>query len=97
MALEINETKLKEGLLGLVIALVEIIAEVLKLQALKRMSSGRLSEERIEALGQNIMDIEEVIEHLKREQGLEEAVCNIRDQLDDLLEDLLIKTENPSY
>ncbi|HEX3043439.1 MAG TPA: gas vesicle protein GvpK [Bacillota bacterium] len=94
MAIQIQEDKLKEGLLGLVVALVEIIAEVLKLQALKRITSGRLDEEQVERLGQSMMEIEMVIEKIKIEQGLEETVGEIRGNLDDLIEDLLIRSDD---
>jgi len=37
MAIHIDEDNLKSGVLGLVLALVEVIRDALKLQALKRM------------------------------------------------------------
>ncbi|MDP2951752.1 MAG: gas vesicle protein GvpK, partial [Chloroflexota bacterium] len=46
----IDEKSLKHGLLGLVMALVEIIRDALKLQALKRMEGGSLTEEEVERL-----------------------------------------------
>jgi hypothetical protein len=93
VAIQIQEDKLKEGLLGLVVALVEIIAEVLKLQALKRITSGQLDEEQVERLGQSMMEIEIVIDRIKIEQGLEETISEIRGNLDDLIEDLLIRSD----
>lgn len=90
MTIQIQEDKLKEGLLGLVVALVEIIAEVLKLQALKRITSGRLDEDQVERLGQSMMEIENAIARIKIEQGLEETVGEIRSNLDDLIEEVLI-------
>jgi replicative DNA helicase len=90
MAIQIQEDKLKEGLLGLVVALVEIIAEVLKLQALKRITSGRLDDDQVERLGQSMMEIENAIARIKIEQGLEETVGAIRSNLDDLIEEVLI-------
>lgn len=94
MPIKIEEDKLKEGLLGLVIALVEIIAEVLKLQAIRRMEDG-LSPESVERLGQNIFDIFETIDQIKREQGLEESVNAIRDNLDSVIDDFLNTLVNP--
>ncbi|HYH03227.1 MAG TPA: gas vesicle protein GvpK [Bacillota bacterium] len=93
MPVKIEEEKLKEGLLGLVIALVEIIAEVLKLQALKRITTGRLTEVQVDRLGQGIMDIETTVEKIKREQGLESSVADFRNNLDDLVEDVLVRFE----
>ncbi len=94
MPIKIEEDKLKEGLLGLVVALVEIIAEVLKLQAIRRMEEG-LSPESIERLGQNIYDIFEVIEQIKRDQGLAESVNAIRENLDTVIDDFVNTLVNP--
>ena len=41
--LEINEKELKQGVLGLVMALVEVIHEALKHQAVRRMEGGSLT------------------------------------------------------
>jgi hypothetical protein len=92
--IKIEEDKLKEGLLGLVVALVEIIAEVLKLQAIRRMEEG-LSPESIERLGQNIFDIFEVIEQIKKDQGLAESVNAIRENLDCVIDDFVNTLVNP--
>ena len=43
MVIDINEDNLKQGLLGLIVALVEIIKEALERQALRRIESGKLS------------------------------------------------------
>jgi hypothetical protein len=95
MTVKIEEDKLREGLLGLVIALVEIIAEVLKIQAVKRITSGHLASESIERLGQSIMDIEDAINAIKMEQGLEESVATIRNGLDDVVDELLDSIARP--
>lgn len=96
MTVKIEEDRLKEGLLGLVIALVEIIADVLKLQAIKRITSGHLSEANVEKLGQAIMDIEETIERIKEEQGLASTVNDIRDNLDDVVDEFIDKIILPN-
>ncbi len=44
MAIRLDEKNLKSGLLGLVVALVEIIQELLERQALRRIEGGSLSE-----------------------------------------------------
>lgn len=89
MPFEVKAENLKEGLLGLVVALVEVIAEVLKAQAVKRCTGGTLSAEGIERLGQGIMDIEAVLTKIKNEQGLNQTVSDIRHELDDLIDQLL--------
>lgn len=95
MPIDINEDNLKHGILGLVIALVEIITEALKLQALKRMEGGSLTEEEIERLGQALQDLDRAIEEIKKEQGVAEAVKSIRDGLDDLVDNVLDELINP--
>jgi len=95
MVLEIDEKNLKHGVLGLVIALVEIIRDALKLQAFKRMESGNLTEEEIERLGRAFADLDMAIEEIKQEQGIIESVQAIRDGLDDVVDDVLDKLLNP--
>jgi len=95
MVLEIDEKNLKHGVLGLVIALVEIIRDALKLQAFKRMESGNLTEEEIERLGRTLSDLDVTIEEIKQEQGINESVQAIRDGLDDIVDDVLDKFLNP--
>jgi hypothetical protein len=92
--IKIEEDKLKEGLLGLVVALVEIIAEVLKLQAIRRIEAG-LSPESVERLGQSIFDIFSALERIKKEQGLEETVDGIRENLDCVIDEFLNTLVNP--
>ncbi len=95
MVLDIDERSLKHGLLGLVIALVEIIRDALKLQAMKRMESGRLAEEEVERLGEALMDLDAAIEEMKEEQGVFESVKSIRDGLDEYVDAVLDEMINP--
>jgi transposase len=66
MTINIDEENLKEGLLGLVVALVEIIEEVLERQAIRRMEGGRLSDEEMERLGDALSELDEALEKIKR-------------------------------
>jgi len=95
MPIDINEDNLKHGVLGLVIALVEIIKDALKLQAMKRMEGGSLSEEEMERLGKALMDLDAAIEGIKKEQGVTESVKSVRDGLDNIVDDVLDKMINP--
>ncbi|MCX6683915.1 MAG: gas vesicle protein K [Methanoregula sp.] len=95
MTIEIDENNLKEGVLGLVIAVVEILEEALKIQALKRMDSGLLSDEEIERLGKSLMDLHVAIEQIKTDQGLTKTVGEIRAELDDIVDDVVEKMVNP--
>jgi hypothetical protein len=93
--LDIKEDNLKQGLLGLVMALVEIIRDALKLQAVKRMEGGSLTEEEVERLGQALMDLDTAIEEIKEEQGVKESVESVRDGLDNIVDEVVDKMINP--
>ena len=89
MAINIDEKKLKHGLLGLVLALIEIIRDALRLQAVRRVEGGSLTEEEVERLGNAFIELDKAIEQIKREQGISEAVANVREGLDDLVDEAL--------
>ena len=95
MAVNIDEDNLKQGVLGLVIALIEVIRDALKLQAFKRMERGSLTDEEIERLGEALADLDAAIDEIKEEQGLAEAVSSVRDGLDSAVDDVLEKLVNP--
>lgn len=95
MTIDIDEDNLKQGLLGLVVALVEIIQETLERQALRRMESGRLKEEEIERLGNALMDLNEALEHIKKENNIEDAVKSVREGLDKIADEVVGKMINP--
>jgi hypothetical protein len=95
MPIDIDTDNLKHGVLGLVIALVEIIKDALNLQAIKRMEGGTLSEEEVERLGEALMDLDLAIEEIKKEQGVTESVKSVRDGLDSIVDELLDKMINP--
>lgn len=93
--INIDEKNLKHGVLGLVLALVEVIRDALKLQAVRRVKSGRLTNEEIKRLGIALAELDKAIEEIKEEQGVTEAVQGVRDGLDDLANDLVNKIINP--
>jgi hypothetical protein len=95
MVVDIDEKNLKHGVLGLVIALVEIIKDALKLQAIKRMEGGSLTEEEMERLGEALMDLDMAIDEIKEEQGISESVKSVRDGLDDIVDDVISRFINP--
>jgi len=95
VVVDIDEKSLKHGVLGLVIALVEIIRDALKLQAMKRMEGGSLTEEEVERLGEALMDLDIAIEEIKEEQGIVESVKSVRDGLDEIVDDVLDRMTNP--
>jgi hypothetical protein len=58
------------GLAALVLALVDLLRQLMERQALRRMDGGRLTDEEIERLGQTFMRLEERMEELKDAFGL---------------------------
>ena len=95
MPLDIDEDNLKHGVLGLVIALVEIIRDTLKIEAFKRMDGGSLTDEECERLGNALLDLDVAIEEIKEEQGITESVQSVRDGLDDIVNEVVDRMVNP--
>lgn len=95
MFLDVKEDNLKHGLLGLVMALVEIIRDALQIQAIKRIESGILTGEESERLGEALMDLDIAIEEIKGEQGITESVKAVRDGLDEIVDDVIDRMVNP--
>ncbi len=93
--IDIDEDNLKHGVLGLVIALVEVIRDALRIQAFKRMEGGSLKEDEVERLGEALMDLDMAIEQIKEEQGITQSVQSVRDGLDNIVDDVLDKMVNP--
>lgn len=95
MPLDIDEGNLKHGVLGLVIALVEIIRDTLRIEAFRRMDGGSLTDEECERLGEALLDLDMAIEEIKEEQGITEAVQQVRDGLDDIVREVVDRMANP--
>ena len=70
--IDIDEGNLKQGLLGLVIAVVEIVKDALATQAFKRVENGRLSEAEMERLGEALCDLDVALAQIKEEHGVAE-------------------------
>ena len=89
MTIDIDGDDLRTGLVGLVVALAEIVKETLKLQALRRLEAGSLTEEELERLGQALMDLDDAFERMKIDLGVTDAVQSVRDGLDQAVDDLV--------
>ncbi len=96
MRIDIKEKDLKQGIMGLVLALVEVIRDTLEIQALRRMEGGSLTEEECERLGQALMDLDVAIRQIEQDQGIGESVRAIRDSLDDLVDGVIDSIVNPA-
>ena len=93
--IDLDEDNFKQGILGLVIALVEIIRDALRLQAFKRMDGESLTEDEIERLGEALLDLDTALDQIKQEHGIADAVQQVRDGLDDVVDEVLDKMLNP--
>lgn len=87
--IELEGENLKASLLALAVALIEIIKDLVKLQAMRRMEKGRLSDAEVERLGNALLNLEKAVEEIKEENAIKEPVKKVRDGLDDAVTDLL--------
>ena len=94
--INIDEDNLKSGVVGLVMAVVEILRDALQSQASRRMESDSLTDEEVERLGRALADLDAALEDIKREQGLEQAVQSVRDGLDDIVNDAVESLIDPN-
>lgn len=95
MSINIDENNLKKGLLGLVIALVEIIQELLERKVINRIENGNLKYEEIERVGEALFDLKEALETIKKDNELEEAVDSVISGLDEVVRDAVERFMNP--
>jgi hypothetical protein len=84
MVIMVDEGKLKQGMLGLIVALVEIIEEALERQALRRIESGRLTAEEEARLSEALADLDEALNNIKKENGIQDVVDSVIDGLSDV-------------
>lgn len=97
MTIKVDSDNLKEGLLGLVMAIVEILKETLQRQALYRLEGGSLREEEAEKLGMAFQKLDDTIKKIKQEHNLEKASNQIIGQLDNLIDDTITKLITPEH
>lgn len=72
MHLDINPEKVEQGLLKLVLSVLELVRQLLERQALRRMEGGRLSDDEVERLGLTLMRLEKAIEELQKKFDIDD-------------------------
>lgn len=58
------------GLVKLVLALVNVIRELMEKQAIRKIEAGQISDEKIEEMGATFLALEEKMEAMKKHFGL---------------------------
>ena len=89
MNIDLDKGDLSQGVLGLVMALVEVIRDALQSQSIKRMESGSLTSEQMERLGQALIELDRTIESIKEQHGIKGTVEDVHRQLNDLVGDIV--------
>jgi hypothetical protein len=75
--LNADPESVERGLAQLVLTLVELLRQLMERQALRRIEAGTLDEDQVERMGQTFMALEERMQELLREFGLDEKDLNI--------------------
>lgn len=68
--IDADPERLEQGLAWLVLAVIDLLRELMERQALRRVDSGELGEEEVERLGRTFMALSERMEELKDAFGL---------------------------
>jgi hypothetical protein len=69
--------QVEKGLAQLVLTIVELLRQLMERQALRRVESGRLTDEEVERLGRTFMALAERMDELKATFGLTDADLNL--------------------
>jgi len=72
-----DRESLEKGLAGLVMTLIEVIRQLMERQALRRIEGGTLTADEVERLGETFMLLEQKMEELKEQFGLEDEDLNL--------------------
>lgn len=77
----------ERGLAGLVLAIIDLVRQLLERQAVRRMEGGTLTDDEVERLGRALMGLEEKIGELRDVFGLEPEDLDLPLDLSGLLDD----------
>jgi hypothetical protein len=75
--ISVDPEKVEQGLVKLVLALVEFLRQVLEKQAIRRMESGSLTKEEVDRLGTTLMRLEKKIKELQEHFDIDDLNINL--------------------
>jgi hypothetical protein len=75
--LEVDPDRPERGLAGLVLAIVELLRQLMERQALRRMEQGDLRPDQVEELGRTLLALAEQLAGLREYFGLTEDDLNL--------------------
>jgi hypothetical protein len=64
--------KIEQGVVKLVLVLVELLRQVMEKQAMRRIEAGTLGPEEVERLGRGLMDLESTVRRLQAQFEIED-------------------------
>ena len=73
----VDPEKVEQGLVKLVLALVELLRQLLERQAIRRIEGGTLTDEEIDRLGTTLMKLEQRIKELQEYFGIDDLNINL--------------------
>jgi hypothetical protein len=75
--IETDAESVQRDLLRLVLTVVELVRQLMEKQALRRVDSGDLTDDQIEALGTGLMQLEAAMRELRERHGLSQEDLNL--------------------
>lgn len=73
----VDPQKVEQGLVKLVLALVELLRQLLEKQARRRIEAGSLTREEVDRLGRTLMQLEAKIKELQEQFEIEDLNINL--------------------
>ncbi len=70
--LVLEPENIEKGLIKLVLALVELLRQVMEKQAMRRIEAGSLAPDDVERLGRSLMQVEATIRQLQAQFGIDD-------------------------